>query len=336
MSDNKAHIADETVLPSSRKASIVETGQNVKNSEKTPKQPKTPQENPQTDPTPANSNKPDHDAETTENHDCNDHSEIPPKIDIGMVYDVPTDYAYQTYRELQVRYMILKRMYVMSSSYYHKLNIFMFVMPILISQLLIAIMPVFFQLNNNPQTASTITSIMASITGVYLGLQQKLRWTEKSQKWATIANLYDELTTRATYLKKGCRLTAMTHVKHSTYIGINKPKQKFVNQCEPYCRKHCPSPSKQQTEEDNRLQLLAFLNDAENLEKTMTAAIPIPPYWIKRKCYEKIEAIIADIKKNKIEVDPSEKFETDEFFHLNTVINDANQNDPFWMRCWTG
>lgn len=252
---------------------------------------------------------------------------------VGISFDIPTDYAYETYRELQVRYMILKRMYVMSSSYYHRLNIFLFVMPILISQLLIAIMPVI--LHTNSGASSTITSIIASVTGVYLGLQQKLRWMERSQKWASIANLYDELTTRATYLKKGCKLTAMTHVKHKHYVGIGKTEEKMVYACEPYCRKHCPRPTKQQLEEDNRKQLLNFLNDAENLEKTMTAAVPIPPYWIKRRCYAKIDQLLAQIKQNKKEYN-NERFETDEFCHINKLINDANKNDPIWMRCWTG
>ena len=66
MSDNKAHIPDETVLPTSRKTSVDQTGQTIlKISKNIENKPKTPQENPQTDPTPANSNKPDHDAQNT-------------------------------------------------------------------------------------------------------------------------------------------------------------------------------------------------------------------------------------------------------------------------------
>ena len=62
---------------------------------------------------------------------------------------------------------------------------------------------------------------------VYLGLQQKLRWVEKSERWAAAGNVYEGLHVRTIYKKRETKLREMT--------GLKWKHHKAGVRCDPYC-----------------------------------------------------------------------------------------------------
>lgn len=81
--------------------------------------------------------------------------------------------AFSVYREMYERFKTKKKIYNMAYSYNRRLDIFAFMFPLMVLQVVIACCPMLVP-EDKFQEAKVTTTILASITGIWIGAQQKI------------------------------------------------------------------------------------------------------------------------------------------------------------------
>ena len=84
------------------------------------------------------------------------------------------------------RWKVKKKIYNASAVLFKRIDMIMFVFPLLLLQLAIAIIPMVV----DAELAKFLATGLAAVSSVWIGAQQKLRWSEKAEKYSATAVMY--------------------------------------------------------------------------------------------------------------------------------------------------
>merc|ERR1712071_655026 len=138
-----------------------------------------------------------------------------------------------------------------SATLYKRLDILVFVFPLLAIQLCIAVIPMVLHeyddvhnTDNLKEISKYITTGIASISAVWIGAQQKLRWAEISERYSAVAGMYAHLTSEANY--------------HMTSAEVAANEQ-------------------------TQVKMMKFLSDMQKLEENARSGCPLPPHHVSKR-----------------------------------------------------
>ena len=188
---------------------------------------------------------------------------------IASLYETPN----QAYTQLWKRFSRKKSLYYLSSERFHKFDLFIFVIPLLIFQICNAVLPT--ALKNEPETARIVTTILAAISAAFIAAQGKLRFGEIAEQYANVAMTYNNLVADAYFM-----MTQSDTVEKSK---LNKNKNGKHGKC---YRK-------------GFRDLIYFLKETQKMEKNSKTGCPVVPLSIQKKI-KNSESNKANIDLNKL------------------------------------
>ena len=105
------------------------------------------------------------------------------------------------YLRLWIRYQSKKSIYSFAAAYYRTMNLLVFTLPTIFSQIIAAVIPNFYHSScgqGKPLAIKVSVSISAA-AAAWVGLQAILKWAEKSQKFKCVAEAYESMATSCYY-----------------------------------------------------------------------------------------------------------------------------------------
>ena len=179
----------------------------------------------------------------------------------------------QAYKSMAERFERKKTQYNWAHHHYSSKNFLYFTIPLLILQILNAIMPSILTSEENADTLKIITTVISSVSAAVIALQSKLRWPEKSEKFNSVASTYGLLASDSWFEMN----------KAKTYYRVLQEKNETINHQIPTER------------------LLKFLKNAQKLEKHATKNVSVlkQKFLVISKGW--VDKIIAQGVKNRME-----------------------------------
>jgi len=111
----------------------------------------------------------------------------------GSSSPVLLEHKNEIYYNLWRRWKVKKKIYNGSAILFKRIDMIMFVFPLLLLQLAIVILPMVI----DAELSKFLATGLAAVSSVWIGAQQKLRWGEKGEKYAATAVMYAHLTSEA-------------------------------------------------------------------------------------------------------------------------------------------
>lgn len=188
------------------------------------------------------------------------------------------------YNSLNRRFTLRKKTYLMSCAYYHRLNLFVFIIPLMLIQVFVASSPLYLKDTETSKIHSVVSSAVAAVSALWIGLQTKLKWAEYSEKYQSAGHLYTYLLDMTWYKRKIFHIDVEripkemadektdADEKDDESLAVDE-KDKNTN---PVVQFLC-------SEEDCKrhyLELQKFMQDIEKLEKNTMDNTPLAPLWI--------------------------------------------------------
>ena len=147
----------------------------------------------------------------------------------GLLVNVPNPVE-QRFLALYRRYKKKKRIFQKAAWFYKALEIFVFMIPLLLIQLLAAIAPSIIP-DDKSTLLKKVSTTLAAVTAIVIAADNKLNWAGKHERFAVSANGYTTLAEKAFY----------NYIRgDSTEIGV---LQKFIQdalEVEMGLRENCP------------------------------------------------------------------------------------------------
>lgn len=156
------------------------------------------------------------------------------------------------YQQLHQRFNKKKTLYTVGQEYYTWSNFLFFTIPLLIMQIVLAIMPSILTSTEDANTLKIIITSLSAISAAFIALQSKLKYDQIGEKYNNIAAAYGLLASDA-YFE-----LSQAKIKHKIDLEEN-------NHYDP---------------EKNSLELLHFLEKSQKLEKHVMGKAPILPEWL--------------------------------------------------------
>ena len=121
------------------------------------------------------------------------------------------------------RYSRKRKIYTATAQYFKKLDSILIVFPMILIQMVAAILPIYMKSNE------LVSTVLASVTAALIGAQAKLHWSSTSDKFQTVATMYSNLADQCYY----------------QYLECSKDLKQFLqnaNEIERASRQNCPPP----------------------------------------------------------------------------------------------
>ena len=173
------------------------------------------------------------------------------------------------YNGLTRRFSLRKKTYLMAYAYYHRLNLFLFIIPLMLIQVFVASSPLYLKDTETSNIHSIISSSVAAASALWIGLQTKLKWAEYSEKYQSAGHLYTFLLDATWYRQKIFHIDVervAKPVEGEEDDGFSRNGVQFLCSDED-CKKHF-------------LELQKYMRDIEKLEKNTMDNTPLAPLWI--------------------------------------------------------
>ena len=154
----------------------------------------------------------------------------------------------EIFLNLAKRFENKKNVYNVASGYLKMIDMCVFTIPLLLLQIMNAILPVSIP-DEDTKTLKTITTIVAAVSAGMIGLQARLRLQEMTEKYSNAASVYSML-------------------KDEGHLRMQTAK------------------CKTESEEEMRRLAIVFLEYAKNLETKATASIPILPRFLHKLAFK--------------------------------------------------
>lgn len=145
-----------------------------------------------------------------------------------------------------------KKIYNGSAILFKRIDMIMFVFPLLLLQLAIVILPMVI----DAELSKFLATGLAAVSSVWIGAQQKLRWGEKGEKYAATAVMYAHLTSEAYF--------QMTVSAIDPDSASNQNVLKFLDHAqklEENTRSSCPLPPNCIADKYNRQENNSMVTD---------------------------------------------------------------------------